>query len=401
MSLNLESPVADESYGAVAEILDEIADEHDVLFVISAGNLKSSDWRQSWPSDASAALRILASRTAPETLLQPAESARCLSVGAVNPPGIAPHIAGAPTCYSRRGPGMRVGMKPDLAHFGGAPPNGHRRTGLTSCDSSGARIDDLGTSYASPLVAKSAASLESQVIGALPPNTINALLVHNAALPTILNHATLHEVARQFVGFGVPAESPTMLETPDHQITLVFSDIIRRSHELQFTFTWPSSLVREGTGACIGRVKMTLAYRPPLDARFGSEFVRVNLDAHLRQEDKESWTGRLRQMLIPKSGGSTEAELIRHGLKWWPLKTYEGIFPRGKGSSSNWCLVVQPILRAGEKFPTAGVPFTVVLSISGITQKEPVFNEMRTHLLARNVQIHDIRTAVQIRTRAN
>jgi hypothetical protein len=51
-----------------------------------------------------------------------------------------------------------------------------------------------------------------------------------------------------------------------------------------------------------------------------------------------------------------EHELIGHGLKWWPIKCYEGRFPRGKGASSNWRLAVESIVRAEDVFPTIGVP---------------------------------------------
>jgi hypothetical protein len=48
---------------------------------------------------------------------------------------------------------------------------------------------------------------------------------------------------------------------------------------------------------------------PPLDPRFGSEFVRVNVDAALQQEDSDKqgrlrWKGRLDPVYLP---GKSEA----------------------------------------------------------------------------------------------
>jgi hypothetical protein len=398
MSLNLETAVADLSYGAAAEMLDQIADEHEVLIIVSAGNLEPSDRRSDWPPNPEDALKMLAERTTPETIFQPAESARCLSVGAINPPGFPPHVPGAPTVYTRRGPGMRVGLKPDLAHYGGSTHNSKSETGLKSCDSSGKPIHDLGTSYASPLVSKGAASLEANVVSELSRDTLSALLVHHANIPASLDHDLIRDLARQFVGFGLPVNAKSMLETPDHEITMVFSDVIRLGHQLQFDFAWPQSLVKAAS-ACAGKVRLTLAYRPPLDARFGSEFVRVNLDAHLRQENKGEWKGRLKQILGATGNGNTEAELIRHGLKWWPLKRYENEFKIGVGTSSNWRLIVQSVVRAGENFPKVGIPFTAILTISDHQAKEPVFNQMKAYLLSTKVQIADIRTAAQVRSR--
>src|SRR4029077_1128331 len=193
------------------------------------------------------------------------------------------------------------------------------------------------------LVSKGAAVLGASVVSDLSRDTVSALLIHSAALPPVLDHDLIRDLARQFVGFGLPADSKTMLETPDHQITLVFTDVIRLGYQLQFDFAWPQSLVKSDSGACTGRVKLTLAYRPPLDARFGSEFVRINLDAHLRQEHQGNWKGRLKQILGSTGNGNTEAELIRHGLKWWPLKRYEKEFKTGVGSTSNWRLIVQSV----------------------------------------------------------
>jgi hypothetical protein len=43
-------------YGVVAGLIDEIADKHDVVFVISAGNLRAADCCSEWPEDSQTAL---------------------------------------------------------------------------------------------------------------------------------------------------------------------------------------------------------------------------------------------------------------------------------------------------------------------------------------------------------
>ncbi len=76
VSLNLFDVVQEDGYSVYAEILDQIADAHDVVFVLSAGNLETGDYRPIWPPDPAAANQILASRTSVDTLLQPTESSR-------------------------------------------------------------------------------------------------------------------------------------------------------------------------------------------------------------------------------------------------------------------------------------------------------------------------------------
>jgi hypothetical protein len=399
MSLNLLDPVQGDGYGVVASLIDQIADKHDVVFVISAGNLKPADCRSEWPADAQAAIQHLASRTVAETLLQPAESSRSIAVGALNPPGCHDRVAGVPTAYTRRGPGLRVGVKPDVGHFGGCLPDSRTPSGLRSWSDEATVIHGHGTSYASPLVAKTIAALDARITSQLSRETLLGLLIHGCEIPQALQDQTLREVARQFAGFGVPVCCEDMLQTPDHAITLVFSDVLHRKRNLQFDFAWPKSLVNRQTGACRGDVRMTLVYRPMLNRDFGTEFVRVNVDARLQQEHRNKFVNRVEQAFLPddSEGGHFEHELIEHGLKWWPIKVYRGHFKQRKGESSNWRLTVKSLVRSEEAFPSAGVPFAVVLTIADIDESAPVFNDLRLYLTSRNVQIASIRTTTQVR----
>jgi hypothetical protein len=401
LSLNLHDPVQGDVYGIVASLLDQIADEHDVVFVISAGNLDDSDCRQEWQRNPQEVLKYLAGRRVNDTVLQPSESSRSIAVGALNPPGCTPRLEGVPAAYSRRGPGLRVGVKPDVGHFGGAWPNGTAMTGLQAWTCTGALAHWHGTSFAAPLVAKSLASLEAQIENAISRETLIAMLIHSCKLPGLLGGKMLREVARQFTGFGMPASSNGMLDTPDHSITLVFSDVLLARQRLEFGFAWPQGLVNKNTGACTGNVRMTLVYRPPLNRNFGAEFVRVNVDAHLGQEEKGTFKSRTKQSHLPGEGAEAhfEHELIEHGLKWWPIKCYEARFPKGKGRSSNWRLSVDSIVRAEDTFPVTGVPFTLIMTISDLKGHAAVFNELRQYLLSRHVNLSDIRIAAKVKVR--
>ena len=224
-------------------------------------------------------------------------------------------------------------------------------------------------------------------------------MVHHCEMPVALKDDALSEVARQFAGFGVPRPSGEMLATPDHSITLVFSDVLHNHRELEFNFAWPQSLVNLETGACKGDIRMTLAYSPVLNRDFGAEFVRVNVDAHLRQEEGTSFSNRVSQVFLPEAAENAhfEHELVQHGLKWWPIKQYRARFPQGKGKSSNWRLSIESLVRAEEAFPASGIPFALILSIADIKEAAPVFSDLRLHLTSRNVQIADIQASTQIK----
>jgi len=322
-----------------------------------------------------------------DRMFQPAESVRAVSVGATDPPDGAGQLR--PAVYTRRGPGTALGLKPDVAHVGS----------LHSLGPDGATVAGMGTSYAAPLAARTLAALDHLIEGEVQRETLIGMLVHHAQMPVPLADAHVSNFASDFVGHGIPSHALDMLLTDDHAITLAFVGTLQASHELEFNFTWPASLVSD-TGACRGRACMTLAYRTPTHGRFGAEYVRINVDAYLRQEQIDtttgevSWAGRLKS-----EGKIYEKHLLDHGRKWWPIKRFDQVFPRGKGNSSQWRLVVDSLCRTDVEFPDEGVPFAVILTLDDPTGHAPVFNELRQTLRTSGARIADIRTAVRVAPR--
>ena len=410
LSINAVSDVERHRYSIYAARLDQIADTYGVIFVNSAGNLPPTQARTPWPKRPSDAVSYFASRTSLDTIYKPAESVRSISVGALNPPGLS-EVAGAPTTYSTRGPGLQVGVKPDVAAYGGAAatrPGG--TTGLRSITADGMRQDVAGTSFAAPLVARSLAGLDATTEGGLMAEALRAMLLHHATMPEPLTKRGHKDLGRQFAGFGQPAQVVDMLETGDHQITLLFQSRLsigaRKPVILHFPFTWPQALTTED-GACSGRARITLVYSPPLDPAFGAEFVRVNLEAWLKQrqpdlaaDKKPRYLNQIDARFLPGSSRMAipERALIDHGLKWWPSKQYESNF-KDRGVSSQWCLEVTSLVRAEAEFPAEGVPFAVLLTIEDPDGVRPVFQQFRQQLQASRANAQDVRTALRLRNR--
>jgi Subtilase family len=418
LSINSLGPVGRRTYSPLAARLDAIADGHGVLIVNSAGNLKAADARLPWPRRAGDVLAYFAARTEPDTICQPTESVRALSVGALNPPGTS-QVANAPARYSRRGPGLQIGIKPDLATYGGVGPmTASEITGLLSTMPDGSAAHVSGTSMAAPLLTRSLAEVDLRTGGQLAPRTLRALAVHHASMPEQLTQRGLRDLARQFAGYGQPTSATDMLETPDHRITLVFEALlpkgepVRRSAPprnpiLRFDFAWPQTLVDTVTRACSGKVRMTLVYDPPLDPAFGAEFARVNLDAALKQrqpvprkDGKPSFTDQVTMFGLPRGKRPLrEKALIDHGLKWWPTKKYEANLT-AKGVSAEWRLEVSSLTRAESYYPAEGVPFTLILSIEDAEGQRPIFQTFRQYLQTRPVAMGDIRSIAQVRAQA-
>lgn len=401
-SLNIEQPISLNQYSEEAARLDQISDEHDVLIFVSAGNLNGGKARAEWSAEPMKALAQLAA-SREDGVFIPSESVRNITVGSINPPGVVDAVPHAPASYSRRGPGPGAIVKPDLVHVGGTgTPKGLNGHGLFSLSPDGAAISACGTSYATPLVAKAAAILQQNIEGEISRETLKALLIHNSVIPKPLQHRAFQDVARHLVGFGIPRSTKEILDGNAHEITLVFASRLHYKQELVFPFQWPKSLVSDD-GKCSGEVRATLVYTPPLDHRFGAEFVRINLDAHLRQENNSgAFQGQVKPKYLPKDTKNNhhiESTLIEHGLKWSPVKIYHRLSTDGFGSSSNWQLVVDYLERSDAKMPDEGVPFTCIVTILDPDTAKPIFNEMRQSLQALGVQLENIQVAARITPR--
>lgn len=410
LSINVTADVDRHRYGLYAARLDQIADTYGVIFVNSAGNLPVSQARTPWQKKPSDVVSYFASRTQSDTIFQPSESVRSISVGALNPPNTT-QIKDAPTVYSTRGPGLQVGVKPDVATYGGAGSVGPGNpTGLKSITPTGVSQDVAGTSFAAPLISRLLAGLDRDTQGGLGSEALRAMLLHHSNTPEPLTKQGMKDIGRQFAGYGQPTNVAEMLETDDHEVTMVFQSRLtigaRRPAILRFPFSWPQSLVGPQS-TCSGQVKMTLVYAPPLDPAFGAEFVRVNLEASLRQrqnrKNQDGQYGYINQVdarYLPNSSGLgiPEKALITHGLKWWPSKQYSRNLNE-RGETSEWRLEVTSLVRAEAEFPVAGVPFAVLLTIRDPGGTKPIFAEMRQSLQASLANAQDIKVAARLRPR--
>jgi len=340
--------------------------------------------------------------TRDDRVLVPAESIRNISVNAINPAGLTACVPYALANYSRRGPGLRTGVKPDFCHIGGA---GQTRlpaaTGLKSIDIAGDLTEGCGTSYAAPLLARTLAGIDDAIEGDVSRETLLALTVHHASRPKPFQAEALSGLARELVGFGMPLPTDAILQGSEHLVTLIFAGRLQKDKQLTFNFTWPDVLTARD-GRCSGYARLTLVTHPPLDYRFGAELVRVNVNARLQQAKiGGGYQGQLHETYLPTAGDEAlyESELIEQGFKWSPVKTYARNLPRGIGKSSSWRLVVDTLTRANEPYPDRGVPFSAILTIADPSGEKPVFNAMRQSLQALGVQIADVRVAARVVTR--
>lgn len=400
LSWNLRFAPGSRGYGLAAAALDAISQDLDVIFVISAGNLKESETRLEWPAREIDALAMLALSSAPDGVASPAESIVNIAVGAVNPPGLAVEIEGAPTRYTRRGTSVPSTMKPNFAAVGGGAPTSSRgATGLRAMTGSGNVIDVRGTSFAAPVFARYLATLDHMIAGHVGRELLVALAAHHANVPPILQTKSIRPLASSLVGHGTTPSAHATLEGASHAMTFVLDDVIAPKKRVELAFSWPDALVN-ADGSCRGNVRLTLVTKPVLNHAHGAEMVRVNLEAALRQAEPDgSYVSRTEATHEFFSGFryANERTLTTLLGKWFPVKSYTARMPRGRGKSSDWRLEVNYLTRAGEGFPDKGVPFAVVLTIEDIAGLAPVFSQMTRSLMSTGVIVNDLRTAVRVR----
>jgi len=400
-SLNIEEHASSSGYSFAAKKLDSIAEENDIVFVISAGNISNNlDIRKEWSINHTETLSDLAS-SRNDRLKVPAESCRNISVSALNPVALENVVPYALANYSCRGPVSRVGLKPDFCHFGGSgTTNSIHGSGLSSVNKEGEIETGCGTSYSAPLVAKTLASIDNAIEGDVTKETLLALCYHNSEIPELYKNKDYAKIAKHLIGFGIPKASDQILVGDSSSITLVFTSRIFERKKMKFDFSWPSSLVVNNK--CQGIAKLTIVSTPNLDYNFGAEFIRANVTAHLRQYQKN---GNKKGRLVPlysvdtSDTGGIEKNLIEDSYKWSPIKVYEKTFKNGVGNTTDWVLEVEYLLRDGELFPDEGIPFTVILTISDLNKEKPVFNEVKQSLGAIGVNVIDIQNATRISSR--
>lgn len=388
LSMNQKSRNQSEGwYSIVAKKLDEISDELDVQFVISAGNLPMNQLRGEWiPADPEQNIENLSSD---HLALPPAESIRGLSVMALNPKDL------SPTAYTRIGPAYAAGVKPDVAYVGGAA---ERDSGLSSINMTGQKVLVNGTSMSAPLVAKIMAAVDNRIGGNTPLELLKALMIHHAEYPDVIVGEEYDDVRKNLYGFGVPTSSEVILTEDAHSFTFVVADRIPSDKKLSLSFPWPSSL-KNPDGSCRGEVKLTLVCRPLLDDVFGEELVRENITAYLRAEASDGKKKGLMKFMfsdIDDDAPANEENLIKDAFKWNPIKVSHAKLVRKKIVGDVF-LEIEYLSREGMRPNYDGVPFAAILTISDPKGEASVNREMKLSMQDLGIQLSDIQVAAQIR----
>ncbi|RQR73573.1 peptidase [Burkholderia sp. Bp9012] len=370
LSLGTVDPAPEDEFGWLAQQLDRISDEFNVLFVVSAGNEGPPNLR-GWPPGADNPRHRISS---------PGDSVRSLTVGALAHRENAPHTLvheEEPSPFSRRGPGPVRTPKPDVVHYGGNCNQMAQVVGAgVHTVLPGDRLGmTLGTSFSAPMVAAQAAQLwqELEQRGtAAYPALVKALLIHSAAVRSPERDAS----ARRFYGAGVPSTLLDTLFCDDDSFTLLFEvDVADRRKWTRLNYPIPACL-RPEPDKFRGEAFVTLVYSPPLDASQGAEYVRANVDISFGRASVVD--GRLSiKGLVPLEQDENLADLyetarIENGYKWSPVKVYRERFRNGI-TAANWALQASITRRFGELIPPEPQRAVILVTLRALEDGLPVY----------------------------
>lgn len=401
LSLSTKTICSLDEFSEFAEVLDNLQEKYQVSFVISAGNFENPPLL-SYPR---AANQIDCGR-----ITTPADSVLGISVGSIS------HVdymargpkTHEPSAFSRHGAGPNYIIKPDLVHYGGACTiDATHITGIRSLNGAGT-AENLGTSFATPLVSRVLAQIYHQITPTPKPVLARALLTHHARDPR--TGGRVPDGEENYLGFGLPAAVPYCLECTPYSSTLVFEDVLRPGYYLEWDdFPYPPSLHQDGR--YFGEIWMTVAFEPTRGARWGSEYCETHIDAHfgVYYDQVSRETGEIKSKfkgLVPpehKNPGilyeSYQVEKLR---KWAPVRTYYGNLGRTGERGNKWRLMVKLLTRHNveDEASFKPQPFSLIITIADPQKTAPIYDEMartvRNRFQAQNLAI---RTTARIQER--
>lgn len=268
LSVSLAGEIQNDQFSDFAVELDRMQSEYRVLIFKSAGN------------DASFYSGGIAGK-----LSIGADSVRAITVGSANRNSdeVGYTISDYPSPYSRIGRGPAHIIKPDVVGYGGDvfalkenPSAKNEFEVIGEIGFSGDCVGErqVGTSFSTPKIAKTAAEIDMLLDQAFDPLLIKALLVHSAGYsesPMIKWEEKLNKL-----GYGKPKNADFILEEEDHTATLLLRGNLKKGQNIDIMdFPFPENLVEDGK--FIGRIKATLVYDPILSSGLGDEYCQSNV----------------------------------------------------------------------------------------------------------------------------
>ena len=144
---------------------------------------------------------------------------------------------------------------------------------------------------------------------------------------------------------------------------------------------------------------MTLVHEPDLNASFGSEYCRSNIEVSLGTHDPGEDGKRHQEKKIPEdpklAGSGYEKDLVEHGFKWSPVKVYRREMPKGV-QGKTWRLDLSVQHRSGH-VPVDAERAALIITISDPLKKAQVYDEMVVQMNNSGWAANDLKVRARLR----
>jgi hypothetical protein len=280
----------------LCESLDELARSQDLIVCVSAGNIKPEQIT-SFYQTGNPYPSYFKSREDDVRVLPPANCCNIISVGSfvAEGKGAEPARNLDPSPFTRRGNTLNDIQKPDVVESGGnividddGTPEQTQLSSVTSLsrDGNGAwTCTGVGTSFASPLVARLAAKILDKY-GNVSANLVRGLIVNSCEELGGRQVAEKFGIKKQTLyGFGHPLENYALNSLP-YRVTLYCEGKIGMNECHFIDFYVPEELKKP---RATSRLIITLVYDPPVDRTFLPDksfggYTRLVLRPYLRKK---------------------------------------------------------------------------------------------------------------------
>lgn len=392
LSLGNENNICNGKMSDLAIFCDYIQDKYEVQFFISSGNKNSLPLR-TWPSQIS---------DDSDRIISPADSVRAITVGSIAHKALPDSIVKSdePSPFSRRGPGANYIVKPDVVDYGGnyRANIGYRDVGMKGLGINGEVIENVGTSFSTPRVVRKYASILDEM-NEKDDLLARAMLIHSARMNSRDKIGSNNENIKYY-GFGMPEDNiNNILLCSENEVTLVFRQRISSGSHLELLdFPYPESLIKENKYT--GEIGMTLLYNSPLDAEFGQEYCRTNINVgfgpyRYKEDGKLDYKS---EVPLEKNWESRcEKEQVENGFKWSPTKSYYRNIKNGLKIGDGWKLRVDMMARYKAK--VIYQDFVLILTIRDNTEQNDIYSEVINGLRNNGYITSDLMVRSQVRAR--
>ena len=353
LSLGSPIPIKDFVVSDISKLLDFLSKKYKVLFVVSAGNINTL--LGTFPTD---------HFSNPKSRIgSPAESLLALTVGS-----IAKHFNASSlsrlnyvSAFSRKGPGVDLGIKPELVAHGGNINNPYSfspRISTFGISKDGKNLCcDVGTSHSAPLISQYAQKLFDFYPKA-DPNLIKALLCHFSETRFI--HEEISDLSENYIGFGEPNISHA-IQSHNNNAAFIYEGQLDQENYQYISFHVPSSLASNNTETNL-RIKITLTYDPPVNPDNDLEYSESRITASLF---KPTHNG------LSTINISSDDKYLK---PWSPILQFEKSFHRSF-LHGQWELRLRLYTR-GKTLPEYLQDYAVVIEIIDDNNKTNVYNDI-------------------------